>query len=89
MRVHTGRIPYVELLNGPETPQHTLWLGRGNTPTLSVDSGNVRFQDVSCFFATNRGLDVSRYTAGILCGDLLARRRVVYDYARRRVGFGV
>lgn len=48
----------------------------------------VRFDGLSCFFATNSGLDVSRYTAGILCGDLLARRRVVYDYANNRVGVG-
>lgn len=88
MRVHTGRMPYVQLLDGPGTPQHTPWLGVDGTPTPThTSSCSVRFEDVSCFFATNRGLDVSRYTAGILCGDLLARRRVVYDYERRRIGF--
>ncbi len=33
------------------------------------------------------GLDISLYSAGILCGDLLTRLPTCYDYARKRMGF--
>lgn len=84
-KVERGRIQELELRDGPGDPQLVPEAGEpeaGEPSTLGV-----RFEQLSCFMARNSGLDVSRYTAGILCGDLLARQRVVYDYANKRVGF--
>ncbi len=33
------------------------------------------------------GLDVSLYASGLICADLLGRRRVVMDVGGRRIGF--
>ncbi len=32
-------------------------------------------------------LDTSEYVAGLLCGDLLTRAKVVFDYEQRRFAF--
>ena len=37
--------------------------------------------------ASGMGLDISLYSAGIVCGDLLARVEWACDYARKRIGF--
>lgn len=54
---------------------------------LWLEMGASRFERLKCLLAgaPGPGLDLSHYTAGILCGDLLARCRLVFDYARRRV----
>lgn len=48
-----------------------------------------RYSNVDCLLAehTGSGLDLSLYTAGIVCGDLLFRSEMVLDYARQRVAF--
>ena len=38
-------------------------------------------------YAGKGGLDISLYSAGIICGDMLARMPAVIDYARKRIGF--
>ena len=35
------------------------------------------------------GLDISMYSGGIICGDLVARKAMVLDISRKRVGFRV
>lgn len=42
---------------------------------------------VKCMCAGLGGLDISLYSAGIICGDLLTRCDMVIDYARKRIGF--
>ena len=46
-----------------------------------------RFERIRCLFSASDGLDLSLYTAGIICADLMARCTVFVDYARRRVAF--
>jgi len=46
-----------------------------------------RFERIRCLFSAADGLDLSLYTAGIICADLMARCTVFVDYARRRVAF--
>lgn len=41
---------------------------------------------VRCLYAGISGLDISLYSAGIICGDLMARLEVTIDYARQRMG---
>ena len=36
--------------------------------------------------AGSGGLDMSLYSAGVVCGDLMARLPVAFDYARKRMG---
>lgn len=33
------------------------------------------------------GLDISVYSSGIMCGDLVARLALAIDYSNKRVGF--
>lgn len=47
--------------------------------------GGVRFQGVTALFATAGGLDVSVYSSGNICNDLLARTDVAFDYVNRRL----
>ncbi len=51
-----------------------------------VACGGVRFEAVKTLYAVHGGLDISRYSAGIVCGDLLGRRSVVFDYVNKRLG---
>lgn len=37
--------------------------------------------------ATGGGLDISMYSSGIICGDLVARIPMIIDYSRKRIGF--
>ncbi|KAG2493518.1 hypothetical protein HYH03_008332 [Edaphochlamys debaryana] len=54
-----------------------------------LDLGGVRFDQVRCMVAHGgaMGLDLSLYSGGILCGDLLARVEWALDYTHKRVGF--
>ena len=54
-----------------------------------VELSGRRYYNVDCLLAqgAGSGLDLSLYTAGIVCGDLLFRSEVVLDYARQRVAF--
>lgn len=51
-----------------------------------AEVASVRFSRVKCLFVPNI-LDVSVYSAGIICADLITRTSVVLDYPRRRIGF--
>ena len=53
------------------------WLTLGPVATF----GRVR----TLAFSPPGGLDLSAYSQGIACADLLARARVVLDYPRRRM----
>ena len=48
-----------------------------------------RFHDIECLLAQadGSGLDLSLYTAGIVCGDLLFRSELILDYPRKRIAF--
>mmetsp|Transcript_20326 Transcript_20326/g.52029 ORF Transcript_20326/g.52029 Transcript_20326/m.52029 type:complete len:651 (-) Transcript_20326:36-1988(-) len=46
-----------------------------------------RLERIRCLFGGSGGLDLSLYTAGIICSDLMSRMHVVVDYARRRIAF--
>jgi predicted aspartyl protease len=48
-----------------------------------------RYMNVDCLLAHDEssGLDMSLYTAGIVCGDLIFRSDVITDYANDRVAF--
>mmetsp|Transcript_36269 Transcript_36269/g.80722 ORF Transcript_36269/g.80722 Transcript_36269/m.80722 type:complete len:304 (+) Transcript_36269:2-913(+) len=52
-----------------------------------VEISNIRFGKVKCMYAGVGGLDISLYSSGIICGDLVARLAMVIDYSRRRIGF--
>ncbi|KXZ51118.1 hypothetical protein GPECTOR_14g99 [Gonium pectorale] len=54
-------------------------------PWLEV--AGVRFPQVTCMCAAVGGLDISVYSHGILCGDLLARLPWAIDYTHKRMGF--
>ena len=41
---------------------------------------------VRCVCAGVGGLDISIYSGGIICGDLVSRLSLVLDYARKRIG---
>ena len=45
------------------------------------------FRHLKCLFTSQAGLDISRYSCGLLCADLMARCTVVIDYARSRLAF--
>ena len=67
--------------------------GEGQAPVKVVldelpwaEWGGVRFERVRALFSLRGGLDVSVYSAGIVGADLLARRRVVVDVPRGRIG---
>jgi len=49
-----------------------------------AEVAGVRFAAVRCLLVPGI-LDVSLYSAGIICADLMTRGAVVLDYARRRV----
>jgi hypothetical protein len=44
-------------------------------------------KDVRALFSTSGGLDISLYSAGMVCVDLLSRMQVVIDYPNKRIGW--
>ena len=54
-----------------------------------VEVGGLRFEGARALLAESEGaggsIELSLYTAGIICGDLLSRCHMVLDYARNRV----
>jgi len=59
------------------TPGDLAWLALGGRP----------YTPVRALVAGAGGLDLSLYTAGVICADLLARATVIVDYPRRRAAF--
>ncbi|KAL6750622.1 hypothetical protein V8C86DRAFT_2802072 [Haematococcus lacustris] len=51
-----------------------------------LDMAGLRFQQVKCMHAGVGGLDISLYSSGIICQDLIARLAIVIDYPRKRIG---
>jgi hypothetical protein len=58
---------------------------KGNLRALELK--NTRFENVSCLFTGPGGLEMSVYTSGIICANLMARCTVIVDYARGRMAF--
>lgn len=54
----------------------------------SMDLSHHQFKAVKCLFTQSDGLDLTLYSSGILCGDIMNRCTVVLDYARNRIMFG-
>jgi hypothetical protein len=59
------------------TPGDLAWLALGGRP----------YTPVRALVAGAGGLDLSLYTAGVICADLLSRSTVIVDYPRRRAAF--
>lgn len=53
----------------------------------SMDLSDNQFTAVKCLFTDSDGLDHTLYSSGILCGDIMNRCTVIFDYARNRVMF--
>jgi hypothetical protein len=49
--------------------------------------GALVLQDVRALFSKAGGLDISLYSAGMVCADLLSRMQVVVDYPNKRIGW--
>jgi hypothetical protein len=59
-----------------------------NWAAAQAGQGQVlRLKQVKALYTTTGGLDISLYSAGIICGELLDRMQVVFDYPRQRLGF--
>ena len=74
-------------------PQSRFVKGVGTAARMRVQTGQlawmecagVTFPAVEALFATSGGLDVSVYSAGNICGDLLGRVDVAFDYVNQRL----
>jgi hypothetical protein len=71
-------------------------VGGEASSSMRVDQGDVpwveiagmRLENVKCLFCSSHSLlDVSLYSMGIICADLLTRTATVVDYSRKRIGF--
>ena len=58
----------------------------GALPRVEMLDGAHVFTGVRALFCCAGGLDISLYSAGIVCADLLARRGFALDLAGRRMG---
>ena len=58
----------------------------GELAWLQLSSSST-FRRLKCLLTSQAGLDISRYSSGLLCADLMARCTVVIDYARSRLAF--
>ncbi|GLI68595.1 hypothetical protein VaNZ11_013065 [Volvox africanus] len=68
-----------------QEPRDFVQLQMLDVPWLEV--AGVRFEQIRCMCAAIGGLDISIYSHGILCGDLLARLEWAIDYTHKRIGF--
>ncbi|GLC51534.1 hypothetical protein PLESTB_000512800 [Pleodorina starrii] len=68
-----------------QDPKDLVQLQVLDLPWLEV--AGVRFEQVRCMCAAVGGLDISIYSHGILCGDLLSRLEWAIDYTHKRIGF--
>jgi len=70
-------------------------VGGDKVSSIKVQSGNLEWLELSssklkqvrCLFGGNGALDLSLYTVGIICADLMGRMNVIVDYARSRIAF--
>lgn len=62
---------------GLQARQHKLqWLTLG---------GGTSFKNITALLPINSSFNLSEHTVGMICGDLLSKCDVVYDYPKRRV----
>lgn len=82
--------------NGSGSRRALKGVGGGAASSLTVSSGmlgtlrvgGAEFSSVKCMVAgegAGGGVELSHYTAGILCGDLLSQCHVVVDLPRKRI----
>jgi hypothetical protein len=62
---------------------------RGQAGSNPQASGSLVLKDVGALFSKTGGLDISLYSAGMVCIDLLSRMQVVLDYPNKRIGWKV
>lgn len=77
------KVRYVRGVGGQQTSSMKAY--RGDLPW--VDFGGIKLTNVRCLYASAGGLDISLYSAGIICVDLLLRQPVIFDYVRSQIGF--
>ncbi|MEW5316892.1 MAG: hypothetical protein WDW38_008233 [Sanguina aurantia] len=54
----------------------------------SLEMAGHRFHKVRCMYSgLGNGLDISVYSMGLMCGDLMGRLPMVLDYSAKRIGF--
>lgn len=53
----------------------------------SITISGASFLRVSCLCVTEGSFDLSLYLAGVVCGDLISKTRMVIDYASSRIAF--
>ena len=56
-----------------------------------IELGGKRFEKCRAIIAlaSDAGLDLSEWTVGVLCNEMLAKFNITLDYANRRVRFSV
>ena len=77
------------------SPTNLQGVGGDKAPRMQVRSMNLPafklsgedFGSVHCLLVSRDGYDLSYYTHGTICGELLSRSRMVVDYPRRRMAF--
>jgi hypothetical protein len=75
---------YVKGVGGEQST--SMRVDQGDVPWVEI-AGN-RLENVKCLFCSSHSLlDVSLYSMGIICADLLTRTATVVDYSRKRIGF--
>jgi hypothetical protein len=62
---------------------------RGQAGSNPQAMGSLVLKDVGALFSKTGGLDISLYSAGMVCIDLLSRMQVVLDYPNKRIGWKV
>jgi predicted aspartyl protease len=62
---------------------------RGQAGSNPQACGSLVLRDVGALFSQTGGLDISLYSAGMVCIDLLSRMQVVLDYPNKRIGWKV
>eukprot|EP00879_Flechtneria_rotunda_P012438 GHRR01012988.1.p1 GENE.GHRR01012988.1~~GHRR01012988.1.p1 ORF type:complete len:950 (+),score=433.73 GHRR01012988.1:1099-3948(+) len=78
--------------------QHRVAVKSGKLPEMVVrgqggsnlcTKAMLALQDVRAVFCKSGGLDISLYSAGMVCVDLLSRTQVVLDYPNKKIGWKV
>ncbi|WIA19987.1 hypothetical protein OEZ85_005860 [Tetradesmus obliquus] len=62
---------------------------RGQAGSNPQACGSLVLKDVAALYSKTGGLDISLYSAGMVCIDLLSRMQVVLDYPNKRIGWKV
>jgi hypothetical protein len=81
----TRSAPQVQVQSG-KLPEIII---RGQAGSNPQAMGSLVLKDVGALFSRTGGLDISLYSAGMVCIDLLSRMQVVLDYPNKRIGWKV